>query len=98
MLKTILFSLFALAFFSAVSSASNAYNEALSAYSRGNFKKAVSVLEKYVDENPRAEAYYLLGYSYYKMKRHREAARYFGEAYLIDPALDPAKIIREKGK
>ena len=75
-----------------------AYDEALSAYSQGKYKKTITLLQKYVKEKPEAGAYYLLGYSYYKIGKKKEAAKYFGEAYLINPDLNPSKITGEKAK
>jgi len=80
--------------------ASNGYEEALrealGAYKKGDYKRAVLDLKKYVKTNPRAEAYYLLGYAHYKLGRHAEARRYFNEAYLIDPELKPENIFKEE--
>ncbi len=65
--------------------AASPYDEALAAYSHGGYGKAIKLLGEYVKKTPSAGAYYLLGYSNYKLGRYKEAAEYFSEAYLIDP-------------
>ena len=70
----------------------SAYENALAAYSRGDYVKAARLLKDYVKDHPTAGSYYLLGYVNYKMGRHRAARTYFSEAYLIDPRLDPKTI------
>jgi len=87
--------LFTLAVWTAAA-ASNGFEEALDAYKKGDLKKAVTKLKIHIKENPRAEAYYLLGYANYKLGRHEEARKYFEEAYLIDPELKPGEIIPGK--
>lgn len=61
------------------------YEDAVKAYQKGDYKKTVMILEEYVKQHPTAEAYYILGYSNYKLKKFKAAERYFNEAYLIDP-------------
>jgi TolA-binding protein len=65
------------------------YDKALKAYMKNDFRSAVTCLIKYVNEKPDPDAYYLLGYASYKLKRHDEAMKYFREAYLIDPDSSP---------
>ena len=67
--------------------------EAIILYQKGNFKKCIKYLEDYIKMSPDPRAYYLLGYSYYKIKKHTEAMKYFKEVYLIDPEFSPAKSI-----
>jgi TolA-binding protein len=43
-------------------------------------------------EKPDPYAYYLMGYALYKMKRHSESAKYFQEAYTIDPTISPKSV------
>lgn len=71
------------------------YTLAINSYKKGNFKEASGYLEEYVKIKPSPEAYYLLGYSYYKLKLFREAEKAFNEAYLIDPELVPPRITQE---
>lgn len=72
--------------------AQTAFDDALANYQKGKFKKAVALLETYVAEIPSSDAYYLLGYANYKLGNIKKSARYFGEAYLIDPGFDPERI------
>ncbi len=72
------------------------YSLALDAYKAGDFKKASMYLEEYVKAKPDPVAYYLLGYSYYKLRDFDKAERAFNEAYLIDPELIPPKIDKKK--
>ena len=71
----------------------SAYKKALAAYSRGDYRKAAGLLEREVKERPEAGSYYLLGYASYKLGNRKTAKRYFKEAYLIDPGLNPGNII-----
>ncbi len=71
------------------------YEKALSAYSRGDYGKAERLLKKDVKERPVAPSYYLLGYASYKLGHRRAAKRYFSDAYLIDPRLNPKDIGKE---
>lgn len=68
------------------------YKKALRYYIKGNYSKAAEVFKEYVSQKPDAAAYYMLGYSLYKIGRHEEARRYFKQAYLIDPKFSPSKI------
>ncbi|MGE5893055.1 MAG: DUF5684 domain-containing protein [bacterium] len=68
------------------------YQEALRYYEKGNFSEAVNYLKMYVDKKPDPSAYYLLGYSLYKLGRHSEASEYFKQAYLIDPNFSPQQM------
>ncbi len=67
------------------------YKSAIEYYRKGNFQKAEELLKEYVQQVPDAEAYYLLGYCLYKLKRFDEANKYFKEAYLIDPNFSPTE-------
>lgn len=68
------------------------YNLAITAYKAADYKKASEYLEEYVKQRPEPQAYYLLGYSYYKLKLFDRAESAFNEAYLIDPELIPPKL------
>lgn len=72
------------------------YNLAVNAYKSGDFKQASKYLEEYVKLRPEPQAYYLLGYSYYKLKLFDKAESAFNEAYLIEPELVPPKLDSEK--
>ncbi|RMG70248.1 MAG: tetratricopeptide repeat protein [Nitrospirae bacterium] len=68
------------------------YERALKYYATGKYSQAAETLKEYINERPDPGAYYLLGYSLYKLGRHDEARRYFKQVYLIDPRFDPSKI------
>lgn len=77
-------------------SSASSYDDALKAYRVGDYTKAAGILEKYVGRIPSAEAYYLLGYADYKLRKYRAASECFSQAYLIDPALNPGSIFLKK--
>ena len=85
-------SLIILAMNTAVLAETDLYTNAVSAYHRGNFGKAIQLLEKYVQQKPTANAYYFLGYAHYKTKNYMESLKYFGEAYMIDPKVSPVSV------
>ena len=66
-------------------------------YNNKNYKAAVMQFKEYVDKKPDPAAYYLLGYSLYKLGRFSEADEYFSEAYFIDPefSLEKAGLIKK---
>jgi hypothetical protein len=68
------------------------YDAALKYYAKGKYEEAVKYLEEYVQTKPEPAAYYLIGYSLYKLGRFSEADEYFNQAYLIDPTFLPEKI------
>jgi TolA-binding protein len=82
-------SLIILAMSTAVLAETTHYTDAVAAYHRGNFGKAIALLEKYVQQKPNANAYYFLGYAHYKTKNYLESMKYFREAYMIDPKVSP---------
>jgi tetratricopeptide (TPR) repeat protein len=61
----------------------------MKAYHKKDFKKAILYLQEYVGQKPDPYAYYLLGYANYKLKNHAESAKYFREAYVLDPNISP---------
>ena len=80
----------------------NLYEKGLRAYFKKDYAAAVNYLKEYVARKPEAKAYYFLGYAQYELKRRTgspagrkdfwadtEAAKYFKEAYLIDPEFSP---------
>lgn len=67
----------------------NSYDKAVNAYVKKDFKSAVRILREYVKNNPDPQAYYLLGYALYKQKNHTESAKYFQQAYVLDPNISP---------
>ncbi len=91
---SVFFSLFLVMTFStaAISQSKGLYERALKYYATGKYTKAADTLKEYVEKKPDPTAYYLLGYSLYKIGKHDEARRYFRQVYLIDPKFDPSKI------
>jgi TolA-binding protein len=65
------------------------YDKAVRAYMKKDFRTAVKYLKESVAQKPDAHAYYLLGYALYKQKKHAESAKYFEEAYVLDPNISP---------
>lgn len=68
------------------------YAQALNAYKAKNYGQSASLLEKQIETEPSAKAYYLLGYAYYSLGQNDKASKCFKDAYLLDPAFDPASI------
>jgi len=65
------------------------YAKGLEAYEKKEYRTAVKYLREYVEKNPDADAYYLLGYAYYKLNNHPESLRAFEEAYNRNPNVSP---------
>ncbi|MDR3155140.1 MAG: tetratricopeptide repeat protein [Deltaproteobacteria bacterium] len=62
------------------------YRMAFLEYQKGDFQQAVDYLTAAVRQNPEyADAYFLLGESYEKLKREDDAAEAFGRCVVIDP-------------
>lgn len=74
------------------------YSKALKYYNTKKYAKAVEELQDYVKKTPNPAAYYLMGYSLYKLGRFDEATQYFNEAYLLDPdfSLEKAGLIQKQ--
>lgn len=74
------------------------YSKALKYYNTKQYAKAVEQLQDYVKKNPDPAAYYLMGYSLYKLGKFNEATQYFNEAYLLDPdfSLEKAGLIKKQ--
>ena len=73
------------------------FRAGLTYYNNKNYKAAVIHLKQYVDSKPDPAAYYLLGYSLYKLGRFSEADEYFSEAFFIDPefSLEKSGLIKK---
>jgi tetratricopeptide (TPR) repeat protein len=67
----------------------NAFDKAGKAYAKKDFKTAARYFMEHLEKKPDPHAYYLLGYSLYKLKRYSEAIEYFQKAYFLDPELSP---------
>ena len=62
-------------------------------YARRDYRAAVSELTRTVELDPtRADALYLLGYSYNMLREYPEAVEAFGRAFQVDPTFDPRTI------
>ncbi len=61
------------------------FQKGLRYYGKRDYKRAEKYFKNYIATNPDPQAYYLLGYADYKLKKFDDASRYFAEAYLIDP-------------
>ncbi len=75
------------------------YAAALKYYNTGKYEEAAKRFKEYVKKNPKASAYYRIGYALYELGRHKEAYKYFDEAYLIDPEFSPVLVapgVKEK--
>lgn len=68
------------------------FRRGLKLYNSKNFKAAVRQLQEYVNRRPDPTAYYLIGYSLYKLGKFSEANEYFRQAYLIDPEFSLEKV------
>jgi hypothetical protein len=82
-------------FVSATATMDPEYERGLQYYNSGQFEKSAEHFKHYVKKNPKPSAYYLIGYSLYKLGRHDEAHPYFEEAYFIDPEFSPLQFFDE---
>lgn len=64
----------------------------LKSYNSRNYRAAVKQLQEYVSKNPDPTAYYLIGYSLYKLGKFSEAAENFNQAYMLDPEFSLEKV------
>jgi hypothetical protein len=64
----------------------------LKSFNSKNYKAAITQLQEYVNKKPDPTAYYLIGYSLYKLGKFSEADEYFRQAYLIDPEFSLEKV------
>lgn len=68
------------------------FRTGLKAYNSKNYKAAVKNFKEYINKKPDPTAYYLIGYSLYKLGKFSEADDYFKDAYLIDPEYSLEKV------
>ncbi len=61
------------------------FRAGLKSYNSKNFKVAVSYFKEYIKRKPDPTAYYLIGYSLYKLGKFSESEEYFKNAYILDP-------------
>lgn len=85
----------ALVLFASISGVATAddsdFQAGLGYYNSKKYSEAVVKFQNYVNKRPDATAYYLIGYSLYKLGKFGQAEEYFREAYLIDPDFSPEK-------
>ena len=81
--------LFAAATASAVPMEDKQFRTGLKYYNGRNYKAAAKQFKEYVKKQPDPAAYYLIGYSLYKLRKFNESNEYFKEAYLIAPDFSP---------
>lgn len=93
MLSMVLFVLIAAVASATVPGEDKEFQSGVENYNTRNYETAVKHFQKYVGNNPDPTAYYLIGYSMYKLGKFSEADEYFKEAYLIDPGFSPEKAI-----
>jgi len=68
------------------------FRSGLKSYNQKNYKASAAKFRAYVNKRPDATAYYLLGYSLYKLGKFSEADEFFDEAFLIDPEFSLEKV------
>jgi len=66
-------------------------------YNSKNYKEAISHFKEYAAKKPDPAAYYLIGYSLYKLGKFSEADEYFKEAFFVDPdfSLEKAGLVKK---
>jgi len=72
------------------------YEKAKQYYNKGKYEQAIPLLKKHVKTKPEPDAFFMLGYSLYKLGRHDEARKYFQESYLVEPEYSPTPDLEEK--
>ena len=90
-LSIVLFVLFAAVASATVPGEDKEFQAGVENYNTRNYNTAVKHFQEYVGSNPYPSAYYLIGYSMYKLGKFSEADEYFSEAYLIDPEFSLGK-------
>lgn len=74
-------------------SAESLYDEALSAYRRGDYETSIARLRSAVEIEPRsAPLHVLLGWSYHRTGRYGSAEEAFRRALALEPALEEGKL------
>lgn len=68
------------------------FRTGLKAYNSKNYRVAIAYFKEYINKKPDPTAYYLIGYSLYKLGKFSEADEYFRDAYFIDPEFSLEKV------
>ena len=76
---------------STISHAQNAVNDAAEAYSKGDFKKAITLYESLLKEGESAPLHYNLGNAYYKDGQNARAILNYEKSLLINPGNGDAR-------
>ncbi len=72
---------------------SASYEDAVSAYNRGDFERAIRSLREALNAGPpSAGIFALLGWSYYKSGQYEPAERSFRQAFILDPLQEETKL------
>ena len=61
-------------------------------YRNGDFRSALTELNRIVATRPSAEALYLIGYSHVMLREYDEAVNAFSQAFETNPSFDPRTI------
>jgi hypothetical protein len=77
--------------FSSYSFAETDYETALSFYDNGQYMQAIIMMKSHVEEKPEPAAYYLIGYSFYKLDNFDEANKYEKPKAVTEAAAAPAE-------
>jgi hypothetical protein len=66
-------------------------------YNSKNYNEAIKHFKEYAAKKPDPAAYYLIGYSLYKLGKFSEADEYFKEAFFVDPdfSLEKAGLVKK---
>lgn len=68
-------------------------------YLNRDYRAAIEELTRTVELDPtRADALYLLGYSYNMLRRYPESVEAFGRAFAVDPTFDPRTIFQKRAQ
>jgi len=76
---------------STIAPAQNAVNDAAEAYSKGNFKKAITLYESLLKEGESAPLHYNLGNAYYKDGQNARAILNYEKSLLLNPGNGDAR-------
>lgn len=68
------------------------FRTGLKSYNSKDYKAAVKHFKEYINKKPDPTAYYLIGYSLYKLGKFSDADDYFRDAFLIDPEFSLEKV------
>jgi tetratricopeptide (TPR) repeat protein len=73
------------------------YEKALKHFRSSEYRSSIPYLENYIVQKPDPAAYYMLGYSYYRLRNFDRSRSYFDQAYLIDPDFSSDKVPAHAG-